>query len=303
MMKRISLYILPLIMLGFSVTASAESTALVPVEIISDPDGDALPHAYNIDIIKIEAASDDINVTFKIRFSGAGMLDFASAYIELDTDQNPLTGNMTHADFHLGSTQAIGADFYIVVDGEACCARASLYNALDERIDWFTINRTWETISFTIPLSTLADDGNMNVAAAGAWYNDALLPFAGYELVDAAPDTGYGIISPPSSLTISPASGELLTTQAFDLALIVRGGIATIVSADLDGGDVTGGLSNCVVPGTLIAPSPRTGSSLSCSITGATVGVGTHTFTVTVDVNGTPVTRSVTWDVLNATQP
>lgn len=106
----------------------------------------------------------------------------------------------------------------------------------------------------------------------------------------------------PTAFRISPATGMLATTQVFDLVLAVEGGASTLVSATIDGRDVSRQLARCLIPGTVIPPSPG-GSTLSCRINGATIGAGTHTFSATVSVNGRQYSNAVTWDVLNATQP
>lgn len=104
-------------------------------------------------------------------------------------------------------------------------------------------------------------------------------------------------------VTISPASGSLLTTQKVDVALAVEGGVGTLVSATFDGKPITGFFGGCLVPGTLIPPSP-TGSTLTCpGLRGSQMGPGAHTFSVTVDVGGATATSSVNWNVLSATQP
>lgn len=106
-----------------------------------------------------------------------------------------------------------------------------------------------------------------------------------------------------SALTISPPSGAYVTTQGFDLALIVEAGCLSVLggSATLDGSDVTAALVSCVIPGTLVSG----GQTFRCpGLTGGTFGTGTHTFSVTLDLsNGPSVSDTITWEVKENTEP
>jgi hypothetical protein len=105
-----------------------------------------------------------------------------------------------------------------------------------------------------------------------------------------------------ATLTLSPPSGDYVTTQAFDLVLIVDGG-ATITGgiATLNGADVSATLAGCLVPGALSAG----GTTLRCpGLGGPRLGVATHTLSVTLTfAGGTSVTRSVTWRIVPNTEP
>lgn len=108
-----------------------------------------------------------------------------------------------------------------------------------------------------------------------------------------------------TSLAISPLSGATyVTTQRFDLALIIKeqGLSVTGVAGTLDGSDISGTLSSCLVPGTLASGS---GVTLRCpDVSGAFLGVGFHTLDVTVDLSdGTRVSDTVGWNVLGNTEP
>ena len=103
-----------------------------------------------------------------------------------------------------------------------------------------------------------------------------------------------------ATLTISPPSGDYVTTQHFDLTLIVEGtGSATITNATWNGNDVTTDLNRCVRSGTLISG----GETFRCPISGRLLGTGTQTFSATVEVGGSSVTETVTWEVLENSEP
>ncbi len=108
---------------------------------------------------------------------------------------------------------------------------------------------------------------------------------------------------PFKRLNISPPSGDYVTTQGFDLTLIVEapGLSVTGGSATLDGSDVTGALVSCVIPGTLISG----GQTFRCpGLTGGTFGTGTHTLDVTLDLSdGSSVNDGVTWEVKENVEP
>lgn len=104
-------------------------------------------------------------------------------------------------------------------------------------------------------------------------------------------------------LTISPPSGDYVTTQGFDLTLIVEAPGLSVVggSAILDGSDVTSSLAACVIPGTLVLD----GHTFRCpGLTGNFLGTGTHILVVTLDLSdGSSVSDSVNWEVKENTEP
>lgn len=128
--------------------------------------------------------------------------------------------------------------------------------------------------------------------------------------VQALPSTGEAIVGAFTiydvtsvSLTISPPSGNYVITQGFDLALIVEAPGLSVVggSATLDGSDVMPALVSCVIPGTLVSG----GQTFRCpGLTGDAFGTGTHTLDVTLDLSdGSSVSDTVTWEVLENTEP
>lgn len=111
-----------------------------------------------------------------------------------------------------------------------------------------------------------------------------------------------GVIA-PFSLTLSPPSGTYVTTQAFDLVLILQASGVTAVSgvATLDGVDRTTELTQCVVSGTLTAG----GQTFRCpALSGAVFGPGPHTGSVCLNLsNGSQVCDTAAWDVQANTEP
>jgi len=105
------------------------------------------------------------------------------------------------------------------------------------------------------------------------------------------------------SLTISPPSGNYVTTQSFDLTLIVEAPGLSVIggSATLDGSDVIDALAACVIPGTLVSG----GQTFRCpDIVAGDLGTGTHTLDVTLDLSdSSSVSDTVTWEVMENTEP
>ena len=108
-----------------------------------------------------------------------------------------------------------------------------------------------------------------------------------------------------NSLAISPPSGSYVTTQQFDLTLIVRveseGTTVAGGSATFDGADVTANLASCLIPGTLVSG----GWTFRCpGISVDSLGTGTHNLDVTLDLSdGSSVSDNVTWVVKENTDP
>ncbi len=94
-----------------------------------------------------------------------------------------------------------------------------------------------------------------------------------------------------------------MTTQRFGLTLIVDAPGLSVVggTATFDGADVTSGLVNCVIPGTLLSG----GETFRCpGLTSGLLGIGMHTFSVTLDLDdGSNVSDTVTWEVRENTEP
>lgn len=99
------------------------------------------------------------------------------------------------------------------------------------------------------------------------------------------------------TLSVSPASGRYVTSQGFDLTLILEGAdAATIAAATLDGADFSGPLAACAVVGELDAVP---GVTFRCPLDGAFLGAGTHTFEATLELeDGRTVSESADWEVV-----
>lgn len=112
----------------------------------------------------------------------------------------------------------------------------------------------------------------------------------------APPPTG-----PPSVLTILPASGALLTTEGFDLSLVLEAPGRSITGgrATFDGADVTAALGGCVIPGTLLTG----GQTFRCpGLRG--LSPGTHIFDVVLNLSdGSSIRDTVFWEGLANTEP
>jgi len=111
----------------------------------------------------------------------------------------------------------------------------------------------------------------------------------------------YSLALVEPSLTISPPSGDFISTQSFDLALIVENSDATVneIQAYLNGVDVSGTLSSCNILGALVG-----GQTLRCGgLSGDFLGTGVHQLTVTLNLSdGTSVTDYATWTVKQNTE-
>lgn len=106
-----------------------------------------------------------------------------------------------------------------------------------------------------------------------------------------------------TKLTISPSSGTYVSTQRFDLVLIVEtlGFSVTGGSATFDGTEVTGFLRTCIIPGTLVSG----GQTFRCPhLLGETLGPGMHTLEVTlIFSDGSSATDTVNWEILENAEP
>ena len=105
-----------------------------------------------------------------------------------------------------------------------------------------------------------------------------------------------------TALTISPASGSYVTTQRFDITLIVDapGLTATVSNFTWNGSNITRPFNNCAIAGTLLSG----GETFRCSIPGSFLGDGSHTFGVTVDLSdGSTITDTATWEIKANTEP
>lgn len=105
-------------------------------------------------------------------------------------------------------------------------------------------------------------------------------------------------------LTLFPAQGVLATTTRFDLTLILEAqgvSIAGIATAALNGVDVTALVAACFVSGTVVTG----GEILRCpGISGGMLASGNNTFDIDVNLSdGTTLTKSAVWTVVDVTEP
>lgn len=104
-----------------------------------------------------------------------------------------------------------------------------------------------------------------------------------------------------TSLTISPPSGDYVTTQAFDVTFIVKAPGLSLVGGDatIDGEHIT--ITHFIF-GTLVS-----GSGVTIryrGLTGAFLRTGIHTLSATVGLSdGSSVSDTVTWEVIENTEP
>ena len=105
-------------------------------------------------------------------------------------------------------------------------------------------------------------------------------------------------------MVISPPSGDYITTQAFDITLIVvaqNSASAVVKEVILDGVDFGMAFEACAMGGSLDA---APGTTFRCPLDAAKIGSGTHTFDVTVELSdGTTGTDSATWEIFQGNEP
>ena len=105
------------------------------------------------------------------------------------------------------------------------------------------------------------------------------------------------------SFSISPPSGNYVSTQTFDVVLLVNALGRTIVDtrATLDGADATAALARCLIAGTLLTG----GVTARCpGVQGVFFVPGTHTISVTLQLSdGSILTDAVIWEVDANTEP
>lgn len=109
--------------------------------------------------------------------------------------------------------------------------------------------------------------------------------------------------APVPGVTVSPASGTLVSTQGFDLSIIVNMRGRTVVSgaATLNGANVLPALLSCVRTDVL----PGGNLAFRCpGLRGSLLAPGVNTFNVTVNFSdGSSAASSATWQVRPNTEP
>jgi streptogramin lyase len=115
------------------------------------------------------------------------------------------------------------------------------------------------------------------------------------------PNRGIVRLRPPF-LTVSPGSGVYVTTERFDLTLIVNALGMPLAGGQalLDGANVTLALANCGIVGTILTG----GVSFRCPDLRGKLPAGTHAFNVLLNfADGSSVSDTATWEFLANTEP
>jgi hypothetical protein len=109
--------------------------------------------------------------------------------------------------------------------------------------------------------------------------------------------------APPPGVTLSPPSGTYVSTEGFDLVIIVNAPGKAVVggSATLDGADVLAPLTSCLQTDVL----PNGSVAFRCpGLRAVMFGSGPHTFSVTLNFSdGSTATDSATWQIRTNTEP
>ena len=165
-----------------------------------DPVGDSLTPA--VDLTGLSVQSEDNVLSIEVLFDGvvspsdSGASNAARGFIDIDADQNGLTGNVPFADL-LGGDSGLGNEFYVdLFDGYS--SSDGLVDVFDD-ITGLVIGRvsaefTARSLRVEIPLTLLADDGTVNVAAV---FGNSDGPG------DVVPDVGSVSTGPSSSLLLN----------------------------------------------------------------------------------------------------
>ncbi len=294
-----------------SITTSVISVAVPVAQIIDDPLGDhfTTPGEAIVDIGVVEGGTDGVDVTIQVNFSPDTVMSEIVGFIDLDTDQNPLTGIPPFLPPILaGTSQDIGADFTLDLFGEflpegvgISVVEAVVIDSNIGPVGVVPVNVVGQSMQITVPLSMLGgDDGIMDVTMVLGTF---------FEPTDWAPDSGHGTIGvapEQNSLIITPQSGPFFTSQTIDLGLILdTDGSSTMVdlTAILDGDDISTGLSGCIQEGLLLSG----GETFRCgnvSLDSNHFGPGIHTLSVTVELSdGTILNDTVNWEIFANVEP
>ncbi len=179
--------------------------------IVTDPAGDS---DGSPDLIRIDALADAGNATFAFVFA-AKPLELGG-YMPIDTDQNPATGIPAE---HLSGRpeQDVGAEYYVDFFG-ALDGKIDLWDQNDTLVGTYAGTLSGSTLSFTIPLADLNDDGDMNVCAIVGDYSWA---------TDCAPDAGHGellAVADVPWLSATPAGGDVAPGTAQEITVTVDPG-------------------------------------------------------------------------------
>lgn len=185
----------------------------VPTGLFADPAFDT----YNFfegrvhDIVELTAQADGADLHISVSFAdtisrceqpegGVGNcdendqnpIDAVGGFIDLDVDQNPLTGLFSFADANSPYSSRIGAEFCLdFFRYSSSAGGVELYQAIDDEfrlVARVPVQFSSHGFSLSIPLSLLGDDGHVNLSAAFGTTSPEL-PTVGP--TDAAPNGGF----------------------------------------------------------------------------------------------------------------
>jgi hypothetical protein len=104
-----------------------------------------------------------------------------------------------------------------------------------------------------------------------------------------------------AGLTVTPESGRVFRSGAFDVVLGVQGAAAAVTGGRirLDGVDVTSSFLACLVPGRAAG-----GQTFRCPVPRGLLGPGDHVFSVEQNLaDQTRLRNAVRWTVVGNTEP
>ncbi len=203
----------------------------------ADPESDTFGSgATQIDINGFSADFDDTELMIALTFAGAisapdsGQANAVVGYVDIDADQNGLTGNGPWTDFLTGSNATgLGNEYY--VDLFSYAAADGAVDVYDDNTGVMTgrapVSFTSNSLSVQIPLSLLGgDDGAVNTAAVVGTVT---------EVTDKVPNAGYlasGQSNPPGETIYLLSDRFELTVDTKDPLGVERPGRLITQSAD-----------------------------------------------------------------------
>ncbi len=173
----------------FAVLASFVLVTPAIAESVTDPIGDTLAAGPDITKFSAERTETDLIITLTLDSGPANQI---SAIIEIDVDQNPNTGTASIiSTFSPYSSDGLGAECFVFI-APGIPPTAALVDYPFFATDVLTVNDTPNSLTVTVPLSVIGDDGYVNMAA--------FVGIAGPP-TDVAPNGGHLAVNrPPQAL-------------------------------------------------------------------------------------------------------
>lgn len=210
-----------------AVLSAATSPAfpmILPV-VIDDPVGDHFTsYGPTVDITKVEAGINTVDLTIKINFSADTSMDDVVGYVDLDMDQDQTTGSYPMANYY-GATQTIGSEFFLYLFDIPNTGEVHVYDAITgNNLGAVLANISGQSMEITVPLSMLAADSCCNINIGMVLGNQP-------QPTDFAPDAGYGeiVVGVPVDTT-----GIIYIRGTNDLAQFKMKGVTDIEAAAYD---------------------------------------------------------------------